>query len=98
MAIRRGGAFITIHSTRPNYAQAALEISPPAWMRDAACVDVGGDLWFPEQGESATAAKKVCGACPVRLACLAYAVQNSERWGVWGGTSERERRRLEEAS
>jgi hypothetical protein len=68
-----------------------------AWMADAACRGIDPDLFFPEKGESAFRAKAVCGRCRVRQACLAYALANNERFGVWGGLSERQRRRLRRA-
>lgn len=64
------------------------------WRDQALCAQVGADCWFPEKGESAGDAKKICLACEVREQCLQYALANDERWGVWGGLSERERRRI----
>jgi DNA-binding CsgD family transcriptional regulator len=52
------------------------------------------ELFFPEGGPAIEEAKKTCRACPVRAECLAYALDNNERFGIWGGLSERERRRL----
>jgi WhiB family redox-sensing transcriptional regulator len=52
------------------------------------------DMFFPERGEYVDAAKAVCSHCPVRQTCLEYAISTNERWGIWGGTSERERRPL----
>lgn len=60
----------------------------------ALCAEVDPDLPFPEKGGSTREAKKVCRACPVQSECLLYAVRNDERFGVYGGLSERERRRL----
>lgn len=64
------------------------------WMDDALCAQVGGDLWHPEKGESTRAAKSVCARCPVAVECLEYALVTHERFGVYGGMSEGERRRL----
>lgn len=64
------------------------------WVKDAACARVGGDVWFPAKGEPTADAKAICRDCPVRLACLQYAIDNHQRFGVWGGLSERERRPL----
>lgn len=71
------------------------EPSPP-WMRDAACRGMDPELFFPEKGASwdVQEARGVCAGCPVRTECLTYAMDHTERHGVWGGTSERERRRL----
>lgn len=64
------------------------------WMQDALCAQVGGDQWFPEKGESTAEAKRVCLSCSVRDACLEYALSNKDRYGVYGGLSESERRKL----
>ncbi len=64
------------------------------WMDQASCVGVSPDLFFPERGESTADAKAVCRACPVCGDCLEYALAGSEKFGIWGGLSERERRRL----
>ena len=52
------------------------------------------EAFFPEKGGSTREAKKVCQSCHVRSECLDYALANDERFGIWGGMSERERRRL----
>lgn len=67
---------------------------PQPWTRDALCAQIGADLWFPDKGESAAAAKAVCRGCPVVQECLKYALDNNERTGVWGAMSERDRRKL----
>jgi hypothetical protein len=64
------------------------------WMADGLCRQVDNEPWFPEKGESTIEAKRVCLRCDVREQCLQYALDNQERFGVWGGYSERERRRL----
>lgn len=64
------------------------------WRDDAACAQVGGDEWFPELGSTNHRAKAVCDGCTVREACLQYALDNNETWGVWGGLSPTERRGL----
>jgi WhiB family transcriptional regulator, redox-sensing transcriptional regulator len=71
----------------------------PRWQRRGACrrPDVDPDAFFPEKGGSTRAAKAVCATCPVTAECLAYALANDERWGVYGGKSERERRKLRPA-
>jgi WhiB family redox-sensing transcriptional regulator len=61
---------------------------------NAACAEVDPELFFPEQGESAGAAKAVCARCEIREACLAYAVRRGEPHGVWGAASVMERRAL----
>ena len=67
-------------------------MSRPDWMRLARCTEVDPELHFPDKGHSTVPAKKVCFSCEVRPECLEYALANHERFGVWGGLSERERR------
>jgi WhiB family redox-sensing transcriptional regulator len=65
-----------------------------SWMSQANCLGINPDLFFPERGESVTEAKAVCADCIVRNRCREYAITNNEKFGIWGGTSERERRRI----
>ncbi len=64
------------------------------WQERANCLGVDPDLFFPERGASTREAKSVCSSCEVRVDCLEYALVNGEKFGIWGGLSERERRRL----
>ena len=64
------------------------------WQDLALCAQTDPDSFFPEKGESPRPAKRVCAACEVRAECLQYALDHGERFGVWGGLSERERRAL----
>ncbi len=64
------------------------------WQERANCLGVDPDLFFPERGASTKEAKAVCNGCEVRLECLEYALAHGEKFGIWGGMSERERRRL----
>jgi WhiB family redox-sensing transcriptional regulator len=64
------------------------------WQDRALCAETDPEAFFPEKGESVVPAKGVCRSCPVRPQCLKSALENGERFGVWGGLSERERRRL----
>ena len=64
------------------------------WMEEAKCLDADPEAFFPEKGGSTREAKRICGVCEVREECLEYALGNDERFGIWGGLSERERRRL----
>ena len=68
--------------------------SPLAWQVDALCSQTDPEAFFPEKGGSTRDAKRICTTCEVRTECLEYALQNDERFGIWGGLSERERRRL----
>ncbi|WP_022872295.1 WhiB family transcriptional regulator [Nesterenkonia alba] len=65
-----------------------------AWQVDALCAQTDPEAFFPEKGGSTRDAKKVCAACTVKQECLDYALANDERFGIWGGLSERERRKL----
>ena len=67
------------------------------WQDAANCLGVDPDLFFPERGASTREAKEVCKGCVVRGECLEYALANGEKFGIWGGLSERERRRLRRA-
>lgn len=71
-----------------------VERMRPSWMDEAACAGIKGGHWFPERGESVNVARQICSGCPVREQCLAYALDHGEHFGIWGGTSERERRRM----
>lgn len=59
------------------------------------CAQTDPEAFFPQQGGSTREAKRICQACVVRPECLQFALDNHERFGIWGGTSERERRKLE---
>ncbi|WP_424211024.1 WhiB family transcriptional regulator [Streptomyces sp. BI20] len=60
----------------------------------ALCAQTGAEFFYPEPGNSVRQAKALCGRCEARAACLEYALEHDERFGVWGGLSERERRAL----
>lgn len=70
------------------------EDGPQRWQERANCLGVDPDLFFPERGASTREAKGVCRGCEVRVECLEYALDNGEKFGIWGGLSERERRRV----
>src|SRR5687768_15829516 len=65
-----------------------------AWQAYSNCLGVDPDMFFPERGASSREAKEVCRGCVVRDECLEYALTSSEKFGIWGGMSERERRRI----
>jgi WhiB family redox-sensing transcriptional regulator len=65
-----------------------------SWRLDALCAETDPEAFFPEKGGSTREAKRVCHGCAVRSECLEYALSNDERFGIWGGLSERERRRV----
>lgn len=64
------------------------------WVEDALCRQTDPELWFPEKGYTPHAAKRICLSCPVRVECRDYGLRNREPYGVWGGLTERERRKI----
>ena len=70
------------------------ELTELAWQERALCAQTDPEAFFPEKGGSTREAKRVCLGCEVRGECLEYALAHDERFGIWGGLSERERRRL----
>ncbi|MER7081466.1 MULTISPECIES: WhiB family transcriptional regulator [Saccharopolyspora] len=64
------------------------------WQERALCAQTDPEAFFPEKGGSTREAKRICQGCEVRSECLEYALQHDERFGIWGGLSERERRKL----
>lgn len=70
-----------------------VELGP--WVQDAACLGMDTEEFYPDRDRIAIKrAKAVCDGCPVRQACLDYAVASNIEYGVWGGKSAAERRRL----
>lgn len=68
--------------------------APDHWQEQGLCAQVGWAAFFPEKGEPAEAAKRICAGCGVRAECLEYALTERIAEGVWGGTTERERRKI----
>lgn len=71
-----------------------VDDGPLAWQERALCAQTDPEAFFPEKGGSTREAKRVCSTCEVREECLEYALAHDERFGIWGGLSERERRKL----
>ena len=71
-----------------------IEDDASAWQASALCAQTDPEAFFPEKGGSTREAKSVCKVCEVRQECLEYALAHDERYGIWGGLSERERRKL----
>lgn len=71
-----------------------LEFLRERWMERAACADLPCDMFFPSDGAGVIKAQRVCAKCPVTVQCLEYALKNQVDHGVWGGCSERKRRRI----
>lgn len=64
------------------------------WYRSALCAQTDPDAFFPEKGQSARLAKRICASCEVREECLRYALERAGTAGIWGGLNESERRDL----
>ena len=92
---RRPGSSGTQHGLRDVLAELAMITEDEQeWQERALCAQTDPEAFFPEKGGSTREAKKICTGCEVRAECLEYALANDERFGIWGGLSERERRRL----
>ncbi len=87
LAARRLGS----HATTGVFYEPKGEL---AWQDGAPCSQTDPEVFFPEKGGTTREGKQVCLGCDVRDKCLSYALDNDERFGIWGGLSERERRRL----
>ena len=89
------GSAVRAHlSVVPDPIDRPLTPDDPQWQEKALCAQTDPEAFFPEKGGSTREAKRICLGCEVRDACLDYALANDERFGIWGGLSERERRRL----
>jgi WhiB family transcriptional regulator, redox-sensing transcriptional regulator len=64
------------------------------WMARGKCKEVAPDIFFPSDGMGVQVAQRICAECPVAQECLEYALEHHIDHGVWGGCSERERRRI----
>lgn len=65
----------------------------PEWQERALCAQTDPEAFFPEKGGSTREAKRICTRCEVKAECLEFALEHDERFGIWGGLSERERRK-----
>lgn len=94
------GVFDTVRAERKTQAVEAELVEQLGgsveWMEKGLCARIPHpDWWFPGPGQSHKMAANICGQCPVRTMCLEYALENKERYGVWGGLSEAQRRTIE---
>ncbi|MCF8571441.1 WhiB family transcriptional regulator [Gordonia sp. HY002] len=78
----------------PSDFEALFDAVEDEWQDRALCAQTDPEAFFPEKGGSTREAKRICQGCEVKADCLEYALHNDERFGIWGGMSERERRRL----
>ncbi len=81
-------------SVVPDRVEVGLTPDDELWQENALCAQTDPEAFFPEKGGSTREAKRICLGCEVKDACLEYALAKDERFGIWGGLSERERRRL----
>ncbi len=65
-----------------------------SWRKKAACHGLAPEIFFPADEDDSSSAKEICAECPVQEACLEHALSIREKEGIWGGYTERERRRL----
>jgi WhiB family transcriptional regulator, redox-sensing transcriptional regulator len=79
-----------------NLSSGSAPVDPLWWQEFGACANADPEIFFPERGGATRAARATCKTCDpgIRAECLAYALLNNEQTGIWGGTSERERRKL----
>lgn len=85
--------------TAPAVGQTPAAPVPAAgttWKADGLCAQTDPEAFFPELGHTAAPARRVCLACPVRVECLEYAIDHGER-GIWGGTTENQRKAIRRA-
>lgn len=69
-------------------------MSDQPWQPMSNCLGIDPAMFFPGRGEDTTPARAVCEGCQVRVECLEFALDQGEKYGIWGGLSERERRRI----
>jgi WhiB family transcriptional regulator, redox-sensing transcriptional regulator len=69
-------------------------MNSPTWYNQARCKGIDPEIFYPISEDEGDEAKTICGDCPVRLQCLEFALANRERDGIWGGATEKERRRI----
>ena len=91
LALRPDGEELILSESFP---WSGSENEEMTWQERALCAQTDPEAFFPEKGGSTREAKRVCLSCDVRSECLDYALAHDERFGIWGGLSERERRRL----
>ncbi len=97
-AAERGGCPTSQPLDEPGWSVPGSGAQADLWQERALCAQTDPESFFPEKGGSTREAKRICTGCEVRDECLEFALANDERFGIWGGLSERERRRLKRGS
>lgn len=69
-------------------------LMPPEWTKQALCAEVDYEIFFPNKGDRTVDAKRICRSCNVKQECLEYSFKNNERFGIWGGLTEFDRKKL----
>ncbi|WP_020496349.1 WhiB family transcriptional regulator [Sciscionella marina] len=90
----RDEEFLTPVDALDGFSELFDEAEEQTWQERALCAQTDPEAFFPEKGGSTREAKRICSVCEVRAECLEYALAQDERFGIWGGLSERERRKL----
>ena len=85
---------MTVYTTPAGLCAVDLDGGEEDWQERALCAQTDPEVFFPEKGHTSTDAKRVCSRCEVKTECLEYALGHNEKFGIWGGLSERERRKL----
>jgi WhiB family redox-sensing transcriptional regulator len=85
---------VEIAQPEPHTVELRVLVEGLTWQDFARCAEVDPEIFFPEKGQSVNDPSKICRGCEVRTPCLEYALEKGERYGFWGGMSERERRRI----
>jgi WhiB family redox-sensing transcriptional regulator len=76
------------------FTQQPMLTQQQTWRSLGACQGLDPAIFFPDSEEDADEAKSICDECSVRISCLEHALASREKDGVWGGATEKERRRL----
>ena len=85
---------LTLNVTSDRAKPVPFDDSPTAWMSNGNCRSYPPATFFPSDGVGVDRARAICKTCPVSQTCLEYALTDRIEHGVWGGCSERERRRI----
>mgnify|MGYP000529454107 CR=1 FL=1 len=93
MPIRPEGSSTSKPTAGPTIQLASGENMELSWQERSLCAQTDPEAFFPEKGGSTRDAKRICSGCEVKAQCLDYALANDERFGIWGGLSEREDRK-----
>lgn len=84
----------TPQADQPGGHPGAFTPDQPPEFEDGLCREHDPDMFFPNKGEANKGARQVCGRCDIRELCLEWALEHNQRWGIWGGTTEAQRRRI----